>query len=117
MKKYNLILLLVGAFVLAACGKEDDGAGKGGSDEGQASDWDGAGSAEVASSGEMQDSGLGYEYVVVDHNKDVEEFEVRRSIAGKESLIEHYEENDWDTAELEKELDQLKKQLKDITSD
>ncbi|MDZ7735641.1 MAG: hypothetical protein U5P41_05715 [Gammaproteobacteria bacterium] len=108
--KYQTLLLIAGALMLGACGKEeDDGAG---GDEGQASDWDGAGGvAEMASSGRMQDSGLGYEYVVVDHSKDVPEFELRKSIGGKEALIEHYEENGWDTAELEKELKKLKKQL------
>lgn len=113
--KYPTLLLIAGALMLSACGKEDDGAGMGG-DEGQASDWDGAGVAEVSSSGTVQDSGLGYEYVVVDHSKDVKEFELRRSIAGKESLIEHYKENGWDTAELEKELQELQNKLEEEVS-
>ena len=112
--KYQTLLLIAGALMLSACGKEDDGAGMGGGDEGQASDWDGAGVAEVPSSGTVQDSGLGYEYVVVDHSKDVKEFELRKSIAGKESLIEHYKENGWDTAELEKELADLKDKLESL---
>lgn len=104
---YKLLLVVAGALMLSACGQEDGDTSK------QADSSDDKG--EVAASGERADSGLGYEYVVVDHARDSEEFVIRRSIAGKESLIEHYKENGWDTAELEKELKDLEKQLKEFT--
>lgn len=117
--KYNLLVLLVGAFLLSACGQDDGQAEEAGMDTGTettAAEESGGVSPEVAKSGEVKDSGLGYEYVVVDHSADEKEFRLRQSIAGKEALIEHYEENDWETAELEKELEELKQKLANLGS-
>ncbi len=103
---YKLLLVAAGTLMLSACGQDD----------GQTSEQAGSSDekGEVAASGERSDSGLGYDYVIVDHDEDAKEFVIRRSIAGKEDLVEHYEENNWDTSELKKELKDLKKQLKEF---
>ncbi|MCS3904573.1 hypothetical protein J2T55_002612 [Methylohalomonas lacus] len=109
---YKLLLVAAGVIMLSACGQED-----GGPDEGEAGDF-GSGDAEtqieVPDSGEVVDSGLGYEFAVIDHERDSEEYEIRRSINGVEALIEKYEENDWDTAELEEQLEELQAELDDL---
>lgn len=53
---------------------------------------------------------------IVDHNRDEKEFELRRSIGGIESMIQSYKEQGLDTVELEAQLSELRKQLKDLIS-
>lgn len=53
---------------------------------------------------------------IVDHSRDEKEFELRRSIGGIESMIKGYKEQGLDTAELEKQLAELRKQLMNLIS-
>ncbi len=48
---------------------------------------------------------------VIDHSQDEKEFELRKSLYGVESLIEHYEKEGYDTAELEEQKAQLEAEL------
>ncbi len=57
--------------------------------------------AEPVSPGEM-----------IDHSADVVEFELKKALAGVESLIDDYTESGIDTAELEKKKEELLAQLK-----
>lgn len=49
---------------------------------------------------------------VIDHARDEKEFELRRSIWGVESLIEHYRNEGYDTSELEAQKAALAGKLK-----
>ena len=59
--------------------------------------------AEPVSAGEM-----------VDHGADVMEFEIKKALAGVESLIEDYTEEGIDTAELEEKKDELMAELEQL---
>ena len=69
--------------------------------------------ADTAASGSgvppMAESALGSG--VIDHSRDAVEFELRRSIWGLDSLIEHYEKQGYETAELEQQRRELIEQL------
>src|SRR5690554_686657 len=49
---------------------------------------------------------------IVDHSRDEKEFEIRRAISGVESMIKNYKEQGMDTADLEKQLNDLKQELR-----
>lgn len=108
---YRLLLLVGMAFMLGACGQDDE-AGSQQDTMDAAPATDAAGETERATG---LKPGEDYKLNVIDHSQDIKEFEVRRSIAGVESLIEHYKENGWNTRELEKELKDLRKKLDKVT--
>src|SRR5690606_9798790 len=53
---------------------------------------------------------------VIDHSRDEQEFELRRSLAGTERMIEQYRKDGYDTAELEARKAELEKQLQELSS-
>lgn len=50
-----------------------------------------------------------------DHSKDIQEFNVRSSLAGVERMIEQYKKDGYDTSELENQKTKLEQELKQIT--
>lgn len=109
-----LITSILFCFLLAACGKGEEGS------------MAPSKSSEKASSGEMggmMDSGSdafangktvdGTFYP--NHDKDAKEFEVRSSLAGVKRMIENYKEEGYDTSELEKRKAELEKKLDSMT--
>jgi hypothetical protein len=99
-------------FLLSACGKGEEEAmapskssGMAGGDKG----------------GMMEESGMMAHGKTVDgtfypdHEMDSKEFQVRSSLAGVKRMIKDYEENGYDTSDLEKRKAQLEKELDKLT--
>jgi hypothetical protein len=104
MKKY-LIAVSLGAMAAAGC-SQDKGAPAapgGGADTGAAS-------AAAEQAPPMAESVL--RTGVIDHSRDVKEFELRRSLWGVEDLIAQYKQNGHDTRELEAQRAKLIADLK-----
>ena len=109
-----LITSILFCFLLAACGKGEEGSMGSSKSSGKAA------SGEM---GGMGDSGSGAfaNGKTVDgtfypnHDKDAKEFEVKSSLAGVERMIEHYKEEGYDTSELEKKKADLENKLADLT--
>ena len=86
MRTINFILLVIASLVLTGCG--DDKAAS-------------SGSAPDASSA-MTEAAMDDEYGrTIDHTRDAAEFELRRSIAGHDRMIEQYTADGYATDELE----------------
>jgi hypothetical protein len=52
---------------------------------------------------------------VIDHSQDEREFELRRSLAGTERMIEQYRKDGYDTSELEARKAELEKKLQQLS--
>lgn len=92
-------VMLVGGLLLAGCGGQEE------SSTGTAGD---TSQATSAAAGAKSAGGI-------DHDRDIKEFELKRSLSGVEDLIEDYKAKGLDVGELEKRKAELAKQLEALT--
>jgi len=98
-----IVLLLGAAFVLSACGQDDD------ERMSPSSDIPPEGAPMDNTKTEFEET-----MTLVDHTLDEVEFDLRRSIGAIERRIETYKEEGFNTAELEAELKELRKELEKV---
>jgi len=96
--------------LLAACTGEQ-GAGGQQQQGGTASGEQEAARGDTAASDASAAASIGNQ---VDHTQDEAEFELKKQLAGVESLIEDYKEAGHDTAELENKKQELEKKLRSM---
>lgn len=103
MRKWLIVLGITG-IMLAACSED------------RAPPAEKTGAAPATSAGQpaamaKRPSGPG----VIDHTQDEREFELRRSLAGTERMIQQYREDGHDTSELEARKAELEKKLQQLS--
>ena len=103
INKLNVILI---SLALSACGggQDDSSASQPAAASGESS----AGHSPAAAPAEEMASG------VIDHSRDVMEFELRRALGGVERMIEQYTADGYDTAELEARKAELMAELENL---